>query len=85
VWTPSGFLYPWGAAVPEPETQPLTARGLQRQQHQLPVPVPVRRLSQLDKLQALFSFFPVKQNRGVYTIFDEIIFKKRQVLFISLK
>jgi hypothetical protein len=69
VWTPSGFLYPWGAEVPETETPPLPARGLQRQQRQLHAsrevhPVPVRRLSQLDKLQALFSFFRVKQIRG---------------------
>jgi hypothetical protein len=62
VWTPSGFLYPWGAAVPETETPPLPAHGLQRQQRQLHAsrevhPVPVRRLSQLDKLQALFFIF----------------------------
>jgi hypothetical protein len=67
VWTPSGFLYPWGAAVPD--TPPLPARGLQRQQRQLHAsrevhPVPVRRLSQLDKLQALF-LLRVKQIRGV--------------------
>ncbi len=65
MWTPSGFLYPWGAAVPETETPPLPARGLQRQQRQLPVPVPVRRLSQLDKLQALFLFFSCKTEKDI--------------------